>query len=108
MKKAVTQYAIILLASLLVFPSTVRFAHLFSEHEHVYCDHYAESHFHQEILDCDLFKFQQTPLALFRIINYEAFSSEKHNSKPVFFYQFLSDYQKLPFELRGPPSPLFS
>lgn len=104
MKKAVSQYAVILLALLLVFPSTVKLAHLFAEHEHVYCNHYADSHFHQEVVDCDLFKFQQTPLALFGINNCEAFSPERQNSKPVSFYQFLSDYQKLPFELRGPPS----
>ena len=92
------------MVSLLLFPSAVKLAHFFSSHEHTYCNHYTESHFHEKNLDCDLFKFHQAPFSSLALPSYELYEPEAQNSKPVSAYHFLSDYQKLPFSLRGPPS----
>ena len=86
-----------------MIPTAVNFAHIFSGHGHEICDDYAEEHFHVKNLDCELHQFQKN--SALSIIFFE-FSPEV----PIFekqalpdYYQFLSDYIKLPFELRGPP-----
>lgn len=102
--KAIKHIALILFASLLLFPSAVKLAHSFTNHQHVYCDHFSDSHFHEKALDCDLFQFQQTPLVSLNLFSFEPYQEEIKNSGSVSAYHFLSDYQKLPFTLRGPPS----
>ena len=91
------------MVSLLLFPSAVKLAHVFANHEHAYCNHYSESHFHEKILDCELFKFQQAPFSSGVIFTYEPYEPENQYTKPVSAYFFISDHQKLPFSLRGPP-----
>jgi hypothetical protein len=67
------------------------------------CFNYADEHFHQSSLDCDLHSYHQSPALAADFINFEPLL-EKQVKKQFFdFYQFLSDYQRLPFELRGPP-----
>ncbi|GHA31285.1 hypothetical protein GCM10007103_11060 [Salinimicrobium marinum] len=102
--KLITKYGLIFLVSLLLFPSAVKLAHFFANHEHTYCNHYSEGHFHEKNLDCELFKFQQAPISSAALFSYEFHIPDIENSKPVSAYIFLSDHQKLPFSLRGPPS----
>lgn len=102
--KAIKHFALILFASLLLFPSAVKLAHFFANHQHIYCDHYTDSHFHQKALDCDLFQFQQTPLLSLDLFSFEPFREEITNTGFLPIYCFLSEYQKLPFALRGPPA----
>ncbi|WP_424493567.1 hypothetical protein [Salinimicrobium sp. GXAS 041] len=101
--KFITKYGLIFLISLLLFPAAVKLAHVFANHEHAYCNHYSESHFHKKTLDCELFKFQQAAFSLGAIFTYKLYEPEYGNTKPVSAYFFLSDHQKLPFSLRGPP-----
>lgn len=88
---------------MLLFPTAVNFAHTFSGHGHELCVNYADEHFHESNLDCDLNSYHQSPALASDFINFESIV-EKQVKKQFFeFYHFLSDYQKLPFELRGPP-----
>ena len=84
-------------------PSALSFSHIFSGHGHELCANYADEHFHASSIDCELHSFHQNPALVASFINFETFK-EKRVKKLFFdFYQFLSDYQRLPFELRGPP-----
>ncbi len=90
---------------MLLMPSALSFSHIFSGHGHELCDNYADEHFHATSIDCELHSFNNNPALIASFINFETFD-EKHVKKQFFdFYQFLSDYQRLPFELRGPPMP---
>lgn len=102
--KALKDVLLFFFAALLLFPSSVKLAHFFANHQHIYCDHYTDSHFHQKNADCDLFQFQQVPVVSLDFLSFEPYSEEIKSGKPVSPYNFLSDYQKLCFELRGPPS----
>ena len=102
--KALTKTGLILFALLLIFPSAVKLAHFFANHEHTYCNHYSDSHFHQENPDCDLFEFQQTSFLGCDFQRFEPFQPEVVTLHTDLFYEFVSDYQKLPYELRGPPA----
>jgi len=91
------------LGALLLLPVVISFSHIFSGHGHELCINYADEHFHESSLDCELHSFNQSPVLAADFINFEPLL-EKQIKKQFFdFYQFLSDYQKLPFELRGPP-----
>jgi hypothetical protein len=93
----------ILLGALLLLPVVISFSHIFSGHGHELCINYADEHFHENNLDCDVYSYHQNPALTVAVPNFEPLQ-EKQVKKHFFdFYQFLSDYQKLPFELRGPP-----
>ena len=101
--RVLMKIGLILFTSLLLFPSTVSLGHFFANHEHTYCNHYSDSHFHQENPDCDLFKFQQTSLLGCDFQQFEPYPPAVSTLRTNLFYEFVSDYQKLPYELRGPP-----
>ncbi|UBZ06420.1 hypothetical protein LDL76_13765 [Salegentibacter mishustinae] len=92
------------LGVLLLLPAVISFSHIFSGHGHELCYNYADEHFHASSIDCELHSFHKNPALVANFINFEPFV-EKQVKKQFFdFYQFLSDYQKLPFQLRGPPA----
>lgn len=101
--KPINKYGLLFLAMLLIFPSVVKIAHVFADHEHYHCTHYSDSHFHQAPLDCDLNDFQQVPLHSIEFPAYTIFQPQAEQSKPSTSYHFLSEHQKLSFALRGPP-----
>lgn len=92
-----------MMAGMLLFPSAVSFAHIFSGHTHEVCINYADDHFHAKSLDCDLHSFHKNPAVVVNFVKFEPVLSNTPTLKFFDFYQFLSDYQKLPYELRGPP-----
>ena len=81
----------------------INFAHVFSGHGHELCEHYAEEHFHTKTLDCELHQFQKNPALVISVFEFPTEITEAKKGQTPDYYQFLSDYQKLPFELRGPP-----
>ena len=101
--EALHKIGILLFVGLLSFPSTVDFLHVVSGHQHDYCNHYSESHFHENNLDCDIFEFQQRAFSSPEIHSYTFFVPKVNTSVQTEAYQFLSTYQQLPFSLRGPP-----
>lgn len=95
---------ILLLTGLLAFPSVVEFVHVFTGHQHNYCNHYSDSHFHQDKLDCELFSFHKTSYPSVELFSYSLFLPEIVVQKSSRAYYFLSTHQPLPFALRGPPA----
>ncbi|HSP12671.1 MAG TPA: hypothetical protein VLO29_09100 [Salegentibacter sp.] len=93
----------VLAVVIFLVPTAINFAHIFSKHSHEVCEHYAEEHFHTKNLDCELHQFQKNPALV--VINPEFVPADQFAAKEELpdYYQFLSDYVKLPFELRGPP-----
>ncbi|MDT0685606.1 hypothetical protein [Autumnicola psychrophila] len=94
---------LVLSAVLILLPSAISFAHIFSSHGHQLCDNYSESHYHAKPVDCDLYKFHKTPGLQLEFLTLEPVEIKVQQNVIFNYYQFLSDYQKLPFEQRGPP-----
>lgn len=90
-------------AVIVLFPSAVGLTHLISKHEHDVCSNYAAEHFHSKPLDCELYKFQQNAALELSFIAFEPGPEISAGINYPNHYYFLSDYQRLPFELRGPP-----
>lgn len=95
---------ILFLSGILAFPSTVELAHIFSGHQHNFCNHYSDSHFHQDNLDCDLFSFHKTSYPSVDLFSYSLFLPDIVVQKNSRVYSFLSTHQHLSFALRGPPA----
>ena len=94
--------AIVLLLAVLM-PSAVKFTHIFENHKHEVCTDYSTKHMHEINLECEFFKFKVNPVFS---INFETVTFLKPYKKQTLItsqYQFVSDYQKLGFALRGPP-----
>ena len=85
-------------------PAAVSFAHIFSNHTHEVCVNYADEHFHKDNLECELYKFHQNPAVTLSFINFKTLPEGLPAVTIFNYYEFLSEYQKLPFELRGPPA----
>lgn len=103
MVKYLCNIFITLTAVLILLPSGVSFSHIFSEHDHKLCDNYAEQHYHEKSIDCDLHKFQKNPALTLDLPEYQLVL-EAAGTKLFFnYYEFLNDYEPLPFDLRGPP-----
>lgn len=102
--KSFQKYILLLFAGLIVFPSAVEFAHVFTGHQHDYCNHYADSHFHEKNIDCELFDFQKTPFDYPNLFSYHLFNPEVQTDVEIRNYNFLSNSRKFSFSLRAPPS----
>ncbi|NJW53322.1 hypothetical protein [Salinimicrobium oceani] len=88
---------------LIIFPSALDLAHIFAGHKHDYCNHYAESHFHEKTVDCDLFDFQKQVFYFPPFPSGEIVNTELTVLPPKREYLYLSTFQKLHFSLRAPP-----
>ena len=95
---------LILFSGLILFPSGVDLAHVFAGHQHYTCNHYAESHFHQETVDCDIFHFQQNPFSYTQFLSWSPYEARIENLPLEKEYFYLSTFQKLHFSLRAPPA----
>ena len=93
----------ILLVTVLLFPSIVKFNHIFENHKHEVCKSNSVEHFHELEIDCEFYKFNTTNQYLVQ------FNSEL----PLIFfhksiieysnYTFLNSHQQFNISLRGPP-----
>lgn len=96
-----------LLAITLVFavaiPTVVKFAHIFEDHKHEVCTGEKETHIHEIDLDCEFYKFNLNHAFSINFDSYVFLSVEENFKISSSQYQFISDYQRLPFSLRGPP-----
>lgn len=104
MKQRIRIFWILLLTGILSFPSAVELAHVFTGHEHNYCNHYTESHFHQDNLDCELFSFHKTSYPAVELFSYSLLHPEIIVEKDSRNYHFLSTHKPLSFGQRGPPA----
>jgi hypothetical protein len=95
---------LVLFTGLILFPSAVDLAHVFAGHQHYSCDHYAESHFHQKSVDCDIFHLQHNSFSIPAIQSWVLYTPEIDNTSVGKDYIYLSTFQKLHFSLRAPPA----
>lgn len=94
---------IITLVITLLVPSFVKLAHAFKNHKHEICVTPQKSHFHENDLDCEFYKFK---------LNKQYFSLSKYSELVIYspclskintLYSFIDYYNKLSFSLRAPP-----
>jgi hypothetical protein len=95
---------IITLVITLLVPSFVKLAHAFENHKHEICVTPQKTHFHKFDLDCEFYKFKTSPQIAITFEYSENLNVEKIALPIVSQYQFISDYQRLSFSLRGPPT----
>ena len=100
----VKKYSLIFFSVALLFPSMVNLTHIFAHEEQEICTNYKDAHFHKKSLDCELCDLRTQNILAFESVKYQLFLPYTPTIKSTDFYQFLSDYQKLPFALRGPPA----
>lgn len=82
----------------------VSFAHIFSGHDHHLCEHYSKRHFHKKQVDCQFMKFHKNPAVQLDKFYVEQARTRENKTIYLTHYCFLSEYQALPFALRGPPA----
>ena len=85
-------------------PSLAKISHVIYEHNEIVCLDNSNSHVHQVEFDCELQKskiFPQTYNELNETVAIKILEAHKQSTN---YYAFLSDFQKLPFALRGPPT----
>ncbi|NJY62503.1 hypothetical protein HC174_06990 [Salinimicrobium sp. CDJ15-81-2] len=95
---------LIAFAGLIIFPSAVELAHVFSGHKHDFCNHYAESHFHENNIDCELFDFQKNSFSFPPLYSWSPRVPEASLYPIRREYISVSTFPKLHFSLRAPPA----
>ncbi|WP_338733786.1 hypothetical protein [Mangrovimonas cancribranchiae] len=80
-----------------------KFAHAFSHHEHEVCLGTDGAHIHNFDMECEFYKFKINSSFTFTAHSYQILEFKDNHSPILSQYYFISDYQKLPFSLRGPP-----
>lgn len=94
---------IITLVMTLLVPSFVKLAHALEDHKHNTCVKAQKTHFHEYNLDCEFYKFKTSPQIAVSFDYPEELNIESIFTPIISQYQFISDYQRLSFCLRGPP-----
>ncbi|MCY2687093.1 hypothetical protein [Salinimicrobium sp. TH3] len=95
---------LVLFTGLILFPSAVDFAHVFAGHQHYYCNHYAEAHFHEKSVDCEIIHLQHNSFSIPAINLWVLHTPEVDKTSAGKDYIYLSTFQKLHFALRAPPA----
>lgn len=95
---------IITLVITLLVPSFVKLAHAFENHEHEICLKAQKEHFHKIDIDCEFYKFKTSPQIAVSFDYQETPVIKKITTPIISQYLFISDYQRLSFNLRGPPT----
>ncbi|HZW62057.1 MAG TPA: hypothetical protein VFF15_00270 [Flavobacteriaceae bacterium] len=96
--------AALLLALCLLFPSVVKFAHIFEHHRHEVCLGEHTEHLHKVDKECEFYKFKlNAPFSIPE--NTFTLAAEEHPKKDFLLY-YTSSYSLTPlyFSLRGPPA----
>lgn len=100
----ISKLGLLFYAALLLAPGALKSAHIFAEHQHVFCDHSSEDHIHQDSLECNLFSFQQHSFPTLDSKPLEFFTPEAESEVYSFNYIFLFDQPCDSIYLRGPPT----
>ena len=97
------KFTTLLLVLTLLMPSAVKFAHIFSHHEHEVCEGESKTHLHTLDVDCTFYKFNLNNQYTFSIQSFNFFVLEDNYQDIFTEYLFLDSFQTLHFSLRGPP-----
>ncbi len=95
---------VLVLVVSLLSPSAKKFAHLFVHHKHDICKGEKTTHLHELNTDCDFYKYKVQHHYTCHLFNYHIVAPKEQLPEIVSQYQFLSDYQRLQTDLRGPPA----
>jgi len=87
----------------LLFPSFVKFSHIFEHHQHEVCLGEHTTHLHKVDTDCDFYKFKLNNAFTFTTAHFEFAEQTIEAKKIESQYNFISAFQRLHFSLRGPP-----
>ncbi|WP_232224050.1 hypothetical protein [Gillisia sp. CAL575] len=98
------KYGILGLTFMMLLPSILSFNHVFAHDFNFACDDHSTTHLHQSSLDCELCDFHPRPIIVYQFLNFNLDEVLLPNKKFFNSYEFLSDFQKLSFSLRGPPA----
>jgi len=94
----------LVVATVLLVPSGVKFSHAFTHHHHEVCKGEPETHLHKTDVDCSLYKFNiHSPFTL-TFFDIELPLEETFSFEIIGLYTFTYNHQHLSFSLRGPPS----
>ncbi len=91
---------------MLLFPSMVKFNHIFENHKHDVCIDNSVDHLHELDLDCEFYKFNTPNQHLAESFNDFFVLKLERLSTNSSYYNYLNSHQQLSFKLRGPPSTL--
>jgi len=87
-----------------IFPSALKIHHALNHHKEIKCDEAVSTHFHEIEFDCDFHKYQIAPSYLASTFLFKPINTPILKQKNYGFYLEVSEYQKLHFSLRGPPT----
>ena len=96
-------FGLMLLVAILA-PSVIKGFHVFSNHEHEVCLDDIDTHLHSIDLDCEFYKFHINQSLNLTTHSYEITEPTEIYLTHERSHDFLSDFQKLHFSLRAPPS----
>lgn len=89
----------------LIIPSAIKFAHIFTHHNHKHevCKGEKKVHLHTLDLDCEFYKFKIANYYYFLFEHNNLSIKDAHNKTTALTYKFLNNHRPLSFSLRGPP-----
>lgn len=90
----------------ILFPSAVNLSHIFAHEKQQVCIH-TNTDLHRKNLDCELCDLYYNSLFTVELYDHQIGDPLLIDNKFFNYYHLLSDIQKLPFKLRGPPAPSF-
>ncbi len=99
----ILRFATIFLVAALMAPSVVKLSHIYSDHAHEVCTSVLAEHLHEIDLDCEFYKFKASKDYTYTIYQNRSVVLQNEIHPVISKYSFISDFQKLPFALRGPP-----
>jgi hypothetical protein len=93
----------LILVIALLLPSLVKLHHAFQDHKHEVCINNIVEHFHELDLECEFYKFKLNTQFSVSFPSVEFVDSINNFKEIISQYHFISTYQKLHLNLRGPP-----
>ncbi|WP_452230286.1 MULTISPECIES: hypothetical protein [unclassified Lacinutrix] len=101
---SIFKFVTILLIVTILIPSIVKLGHVFENHKHDVCtDNLSQTHLHTLDLECEFYKFKVNSSFVFQAPAFHLIYVENNHKVHTSQYQFISEYQRLSFALRGPP-----
>lgn len=92
-----------MLCMALLFPLAFEAMHVTNEHEHVTCNDFNTTHFHEKDISCQLLKVKPTNEVVLHTTVNNTLDQPLIITHNFNYYLFVSEFQQLHFSLRGPP-----
>jgi hypothetical protein len=99
----ILRFVTITLVAALMTPLVVKLSHIYKDHVHEVCTSVQAEHLHEIDLDCEFYKFKVSNEFTYTIRSRTPVILTKEIKPVISQYNFISDFEKLSFALRGPP-----